>query len=86
MADTAPEESRGLRVAGVDSLRQEGEQEISRFRCRARGTDHGAVVLAQNVEPGADVVGVADGRHDAQRGTDERARHFRDEFFTGVGL
>ncbi len=38
------------------------------------------------LQPGADVIGVAHGRHDAERSADEGARHFGDELFASVGF
>src|SRR3954466_9776268 len=53
---------RGLLAAIIgrgDRLLQKAEQEIGSLRCRARRPHDGAVVLAQHLEPGADIVGVA---------------------------
>src|SRR6266702_3734097 len=42
--------------------RTERKQEVSRLRSLARGTKHGAVIRAQNIDPVADIVGMANGR------------------------
>ena len=79
--------SRGFLVAlcdGVDRGRQKAEQEIGGLRRRARGAHDGAIILAQHLEPGTDVVGVAHGRHDAELGTNEGTRHFGDQLFARV--
>jgi hypothetical protein len=36
------------------------------------------------LDPGTDVVGMAHGRHDAERGADERASHLCNQFLTRV--
>ena len=41
----------------VGRVGSEGEEEIRGFRGGASGADDGAVVLTQNLEPGADIVG-----------------------------
>src|SRR6266567_4149430 len=38
------------------------------------------------LEPGTDVVGMAHGRHDAERGADERARHLGNQLLARVGF
>jgi hypothetical protein len=43
-----------------------------------------ALILAQHLQPGTDVVGVAHGRHDTERGTDEGTRYFGDQLFACV--
>ena len=42
----------------------------------ARGPDYCAVIFAQHFEPGADVVGVPHGRHDAEGGAAEGRIYF----------
>ena len=71
-----------LRVAGIG----EGEQEIGRLGGVGRGADNGAAVVLQDFQPVADIVGVADGRHDAERGAKKGAAHFRDQFLAGIGF
>ena len=51
----------------VTVVRKEAEKIVRGLAGLARGPDDGAVVLAQHLEPGADVVGVPHGRHDAER-------------------
>src|SRR5437016_1210370 len=56
-----------FRLGGVDGLRgagAEGEQVVGRLRRGAGGADDGAIVLAQDLEPGADIVGMAHRRDD----------------------
>ena len=50
-----------------------------------RAEDH-AVVIAQHLQPGAEVIGVAHGRQDAERGADEGARHLGDQLLARIGL
>src|SRR5438445_5559596 len=69
---------------GIDRGRQKAEQEIGGLRCRARRTDDGAIILAQHLQPGTDVVSVAHGRHDTERGTNEGTCHFGDQLFARV--
>jgi hypothetical protein len=65
-------------------MRPEGEQIVGGFRRGARGTNDGAVIVAQHLEPGPDVVGVPHGRHDAERGADEGAGYLGTELFLGI--
>ena len=65
---------RGVAVA-------EGEQIVGRLGGGAGRADDRAVVLAQHLEPGAEIIGVAHRRHDRQRRADEGAGHFGDQFF-----
>ena len=51
-----------------------------------RGPGDGAVVFAQHFEPRADVVSVANGRDDAQRGAAEGRAHLGDQLFKRVFL
>src|SRR3546814_11971321 len=45
-----------------------------------------AAVLAQHLQPRAEIIGVADGRGDAERGAEEGRTHFGDQFFAGIIL
>ena len=69
---------------GFVGVRTKCEQIVSRLRCRAGGTDNCAIIPAQDVNPAADIVGVAYRRPDAKRGADERACYFRDELLLCV--
>ena len=42
------------------------------------------LVLAEHLEPGAEIVGVAHRRHDAEQGAHEGAGHFGDQLFLGI--
>ena len=59
-------------VAGLDVVRaeigvgQEAEQPIGRLAGLRGGADDGAIILAQDLQPGADIVGMADGQHDGE--------------------
>jgi hypothetical protein len=44
----------------------------------------GVMASSPLLNPGTDVVGVAHGWHDAERGADERACHFGDQLFARV--
>lgn len=46
----------------------EGQQPVRCLACLTGCTDDGAIVLAHDLGPGSDVVGVADGRGDAEGG------------------
>src|SRR5271166_978454 len=52
----------------------------------ARGPDYGAVIFAQHFEPGADIVGVPDRRHNAERCAAEGRRNLGDQFLERVLL
>jgi len=56
----APDSLTGLR-AGPES-----EDEVRRLGRCAGGADDGAIVFAQHLQPRADIVGMAHGRHDAE--------------------
>ena len=66
--------------------RQEAEQEVSRLAGLRRRADDGAVVLAEDLRRGADVIGVPYGRHDAERRAAERAAGSGDQLLEGVFL
>src|SRR3546814_8586992 len=51
-----------------------------------RRTKDRAAVLAQHLQPRAEIIGVADGRGDAERGAEEGRTHFGDQFFAGIIL
>ena len=59
-------------------LTSEVEQEACRFRGGAGGADDGPIILADDVQPGTEVIGVPDGRNDTERGADEGTRHLGD--------
>jgi hypothetical protein len=69
---------------GLVGVGPEGKQIVSGLRCGAGGAHDGAIVVAQDLEPGADVVGVAHRRHDVERSADEGARDFGDQFLLRV--
>jgi hypothetical protein len=50
----------------------------------ATSTDDGAAVVSQDLKPIADIIGVADSRHDAEGGAQEGAADFRDQFFARI--
>src|SRR5690606_28890311 len=52
------------------------EQPVGGFARRARGAEDRAVVLAQHGKPTAEIIGVAHGGDDAERGAEEGAAHF----------
>src|SRR3546814_17514024 len=45
-----------------------------------------AIVFAQNLEPRSDIIGVAHGGHDAERGADEGGGDFGAQFLAPMGL
>ncbi len=63
------------RLGGV---RLETQDEVGRLRRRAGGARDGAVILAEDVEPRADVVGMAHRWGDAQRGAKIGGGNFGD--------
>src|SRR6266852_5774841 len=71
-------------VARLRGTGKEGEEIVGRLRRGAGGADNGAIVLAQDLEPGADIISMAHRRDDAERGADERARDLRHQLFLGV--
>lgn len=72
-------------VLRIDA-RTKAQKKIRRLAGLQCGAENGAVVFAQHVEPNAEIVGVTDGRHDAEAGADKGARHFRDQFLARVAL
>src|SRR3546814_13351036 len=61
-----------LGVCGVGLLGiAKGENEIGGLAGAAGGAEDRAIVFAQNLEPRSDIIGVAHGGHDAERGADE---------------
>src|SRR3546814_4708698 len=45
-----------------------------------------SIVFAQNLEPRSDIIGVAHGGHDAERGADEGGGDFGAQFLACIGL
>lgn len=64
--------------------RPEGEEIVRCLGRRARGPNDRAIVFPQNIKPGADIVGVADGRDDAERRAAECRRHFGAELLARI--
>src|SRR3546814_1244927 len=62
------------------------EQPVGGFGGGTRRTKDRAAVLAQHLQPRAEIIGVADGRGDAERGAEEGRTHFGDQFFAGIIL
>ena len=58
--------------------RHEAEEPVGGLARLAGGADDGAIVLAQHLEPGADIVSMADGGCDAERGATEGRVDLRD--------
>jgi hypothetical protein len=54
-------------------FRQEGQHPVGRLAGLRGGADDGAGILAHDLQPGANVIGVAHRRHDAERGAAECA-------------
>ena len=75
---------RRIDIDGFATIRLERQQIVGRLRCRAGGTDDGAVILTQHGQPRTDIVGVAHGRRDAERSANERAGHLGDQFLAGI--
>ena len=69
--------------AGVGA---KSEQIVRRLRRGAGGADDGAIIIAQDVDPGSDVIGMAHRRHDSERGADEGARNLGHNFLVGILL
>src|SRR5205823_3043847 len=65
--------SRGLLISAggiIGGARDtEAEQPLGRFAGLRRGTDDGAIVLAQHIQPRTNVVGMPHGRYDSERCT-----------------
>ena len=92
-----PEPTSGLRVPGerrvtaiLPSARcrpvAERQQIVGRLRCRRCRAHDRAIVFAQQVDPGADVVGMPHGRHDAERSTNEGCSNLGAQFLLDVWL
>jgi hypothetical protein len=62
------------------------QKEIGCFRGMGRGADDGAAVILQDGQPIADVIGMADGRHDPKAGAQEGAAKFGHQFLAGISL
>jgi hypothetical protein len=60
------------------------QKEIGCFRGMGRGANNRAAVILQDGQPVADVIGMADGRHDTKAGTQEGAAKFGDQFLAGI--
>src|SRR3546814_14221648 len=76
-----------LGVCGVGLLGiAKGENEIGGLAGAAGGADDRAIVFAQNLEPRSDIIGVAHGGHDAERGADEGGGDFGAQFLARIGL
>ena len=54
---------------------QKIEEIVSGFGGGACGTNDGAIVLLQDIEPGAEAVGMAHRWHDAEQSADKGGRH-----------
>src|SRR3546814_15246149 len=50
------------------------------------GAEYRAIVFAQNLETRSDIIGVAHGGHDAERGADEGGGDFGAQFLARIGL
>ena len=63
----------GLSSSYPETLRvHEAEQEVRGLACLRRCTHDGTIVFAQDFQPRADVIGVANGRHDPERSAAKR--------------
>src|SRR3546814_13519441 len=62
------------------------EHPVGGFARLARGAEDRAIILAQHGEPAAKIIGVAHGRNDTERGAEEGAAHFGDQFLAGIIL
>ena len=59
---------------------RKGEQQIRRLRGSRSCAHDCSIVLTQHLEPGSDVIGMPDGRYDAERRAAERSRQFGNQF------
>lgn len=75
-----------MRVGEAGGFGKEGQQIVGRFRGGAGGTDDGAVVLANDVQPRAEIICMPNGRDDAERRADEGGRELGHAFLDEVGL
>ncbi len=71
---------------GFIGLGAKPEQIVSCLRRCAGGPNDGAIILAQDLEPGADIVGVAHRWQDAERRADEGAGYFGNQLLMGILL
>jgi hypothetical protein len=71
---------------GVSSFAMPGEQPIGGAACSAGGAEDCAIILAQHLQPRADVVGMADGGRDAECRTQEGRSHLGDQLFACIIL
>jgi len=55
----------------IGIVRGEGQEPVGGLARLAGGADDGAIVLAQDLEPGADVIRVPNGWRDTERGAAE---------------
>ena len=62
---------------------KKAEEEIGGLAGLRRRADYGVVILAQNIQPGGDVIGVPHRRHDAERGAAEAA-FIGDQLLEGI--
>jgi hypothetical protein len=62
----------------------EGQEVVGGLGGGAGGADDGTVVLADDVQPEAEIVGMADGRNDAKGGADESPGHLGDQLLLAV--
>src|SRR5580692_8985320 len=72
----------GVGIGGM----AEGQNEIARLARLTGGVENRAVVVAQDLQPIGDVIGVAHLRDNVQMRAEKRACQFRDEFFARIRL
>src|SRR5689334_23200538 len=63
---------------------RERPDELRRLAGVAGSPEDGAMVLAKNIEPCADIVGMPDGRDDAERRAQEGAGHLCDQLLARI--
>src|SRR6266436_2802504 len=63
---------------GLAVFRQESEDVVGGLARLRRRPDDGAILFADHLQPGADIVGVAHRRNDAERGATECGGHLGD--------
>jgi len=63
----------------------ESEDEVGRLARETRRTEYRPVVFPQYRQPRADIIGMADGRHDPEFRAKKSARHFRAQFLSRIG-
>src|SRR6266849_7633928 len=81
-----PSVGRRITNVGLLILRQESKDVVGGLARLRRRADDSAVVLAQDLGPGADVIGMPHGRHDAEGSAAERRRNFRHQFLERILL